>query len=128
MVELVALVTSLALLQTFVFAFQVGQARVKYGVKAPETSGKDKFERIFRVHQNTVEQLVIFLPALWMFAYFVRADVAAGLGLIFIIGRQVYRSEYLNDPASRSPGFGIGAAVTSILILGSLIGALLDAL
>ena len=126
--ELVAIVTALALLQAFVFAFQVGQARVKYEVSAPMVSGPPEFERAFRVHQNTLEQLVIFVPSLWMFAYFLRADVAAGIGLVFVIARQVYRGAYLGNPDNRSAGFGIGATAMMILLIGGLVGAVIDLL
>ena len=126
--ELVAIVTALALLQVFVFAFQVGQARVKYEVSAPAVSGPAEFERVFRVHQNTVEQLVIFVPSLWLCAYFWRPDVAAGVGLVFVIARQVYRGAYIGDPANRSAGFGIGALAMMILLFGGLVGAVMDLL
>lgn len=121
--EILVIVTSIALLQVFVFAIQVGSARVKYGVNAPATSGAEEFERAFRVHQNTLEQLVILIPSMWMFAQFWRPDIAAGLGLVFVIGRQIYRSAYLKDPSGRSMGFSIGALATVILLLGALIGA-----
>ena len=126
--EYVAIITALALIQVFVFAVQVGQQRVKHGVKAPTTSGPPEFERAFRVHENTVEQLVIFLPSLWLFATYWRADVAAVLGLLFIIGRQVYRGAYMADPDKRSAGFGIGALATVILMLGGLVGAIMGLL
>ncbi|MCP4300707.1 MAG: MAPEG family protein, partial [Gammaproteobacteria bacterium] len=70
--EAVAIVTILALGQFVLFSIQVGSMRVKHGVKAPATSGHAEFERMFRVQQNTMEQLVVFIPALWMFAYFVK--------------------------------------------------------
>lgn len=121
--ELVAVVTSLALLQVFVFALQVGQQRIKHGVHAPAISGHPEFERAFRVHQNTVEQIVIFVPSMWMAAYFWSAAIAAGAGIAFIIGRQVYRNSYVKDPGKRSAGFGIGAAATMTLLIGSLVTA-----
>ena len=126
--EYVAIVTALALIQVFVFAVQVGAQRGKHGVKAPATSGPPEFERAFRVHENTVEQLVIFLPSLWLFATYWRADIAAGLGLLFVIGRQVYRGAYIRDPDKRSAGFGIGALATVILLLGGLVGAIMSLL
>jgi uncharacterized MAPEG superfamily protein len=86
-------------------------------------SGNSDFERSFRVHQNTVEQVVIFIPALWMFGYYVHPMTGAALGLVFIAARFVYRSSYLKDPKSRSMGFGIGAAAMSVLLLGGMIGA-----
>jgi len=124
--ELVAIVTGLAVLQMFAFAFQVGKMRMKHGVAAPASSGHPEFERANRIHVNTVEQMVIFLPGLWMFGYYVHAQIAAGLGLLFIIGRFVYRSAYLADPKKRSAGFGIGALATVTLVVGGMIGAAID--
>ncbi|MBT8079228.1 MAG: MAPEG family protein [Gammaproteobacteria bacterium] len=124
--EAVAIVTGLILIQTFHFAFQVGQARVKSGVSAPAMSGDDEFMRAFRVHQNTVEQLVLFIPALWMFAHYVHELTAAGIGLLFIVTRVIYRNTYMRDPASRAKGFGVGAVLMATLILGSIVGAGLE--
>ncbi len=121
--EYVAIITGLVLLQTVWFAIQVGTARGKYDCPAPATSGAPEFERANRVHMNTIEQLVILLPALWMFAYYVRPDVAAGLGLVFLIGRQIYRSAYLGDPSKRSAGFSIGMLAMLALLVGSIVGA-----
>ena len=124
--EYVAIVTCLALIQSFVFAIQVGQQRVKHNVRAPDISGDPEFERVFRVHQNTLEQLIIVIPALWIFASYWKAGVAAVIGLIFVISRQIYRNAYLADPAKRSTGFGIGAAAMTVLLLGGLIGAVMN--
>jgi glutathione S-transferase len=127
-VEYVAIVTSLALIQAFVFAWQVGQQRVRHEVRAPAVHGAPEFDRAFRVHQNTVEQLVIFIPALWIFASYWRADIAAGIGLVFVVSRQVYRKAYIEDPAKRSAGFGVGAAAMTVLMLGGLAGAVMNLL
>ena len=124
--EAVAIVTGLMLIQTFHFAFQVGQARVKHGVNAPATSGADEFDRTFRVHQNSVEQLILVIPALWMFANYVHALTAAGIGLLYIVTRVIYRGSYLSDPKGRGKGFGPGALLMAILILGSIVGAALS--
>jgi len=125
-VEAIAIVTILALVQVFVYAFQVGQARVKYEVSAPNIIGNPDFERAFRVHQNTVEQLIVFVPALWMFGYYVNALIGAGVGLVFIIARLIYRNAYLGDPNARGRGFGLGAAAMAVLLVGGLIGAALS--
>ncbi len=123
--EAVAIVTALAVLQLFWFAFLVGKERVKHGVHAPAMSGHQDFERACRVHQNTAEQLIILLPGLWLFAYYVHPLIAAGLGAVFIVGRMIYRSGYLADPSKRSTGFGLGALPMVVLVLGGLIGAAL---
>ena len=126
--EILVIVTSIILLQAFVFAIQVGSARVKYGVNAPAITGAPEFERAFRIHQNTLEQLIILIPSMWMFAQFWRPEMAAGIGLVFVVGRQIYRSAYLKDPGGRSMGFSIGALATVILLLGGLIGAVMGLL
>jgi uncharacterized MAPEG superfamily protein len=113
----VALVTLLILIQYKIFMMQVGRARVSSGLKAPATSGDELFERWIRVQMNTIEQMVVTLPAMWICAYFFRPDVAAGLGLLFLIGRFIYASAYTKDPAKRGTGFIIGFIANIGLIL-----------
>jgi glutathione S-transferase len=119
----VAIVTVLALLQFFWFGWQVGVARGKYNIPAPAITGNDMFERHFRVQMNTQEQLLAFLPALWIFASFISPLWAAVLGAIFIIGRGVYATTYVRDPKSRSIGFALTAIPNLLLLLGILIWA-----
>lgn len=119
----VAIVSAVALLQFFWFGWQVGVARGKYNIPAPAISGNDMFERVFRVQMNTLEQLVVFLPALWIFASFVSPLWAAALGAIFIVGRFVYASTYVRDPKSRSIGFALTAIPNLLMLLGILIWA-----
>lgn len=119
----VAIVTVAALLQFFWFGWQVGVARGKYNIAAPAVSGNEMFERVFRVHMNTLEQLVVFLPALWIFAAFISPLWAAVLGAIFIVGRAVYARTYVKDPKSRSPGFAMSALPVLALLVGILIWA-----
>ena len=94
------------------------------GVAAPATYGDPTFERYYRVQMNTVEQLVIFLPALALFAHTVNEPVAAGFGLVFILGRALYARGYLRDPAGRGPGFGLTILANAVLLLGGLAGAI----
>lgn len=122
--ELPAIVTALALLQFSWFSMQVGSMRAKHGVKAPAMSGPPEFERMMRVQQNTMEQLVIFLPALWLHAFLVNPLWAAGIGLVFVIGRFIYRAAYLRDPSQRSLGFVTGYLATAVLLVWALVRAL----
>ena len=119
-----AIVTALALIEYIVFSIRVGQARGQYGVEAPATTGHPVFERHFRVHQNTLEQLIIFIPALWLFAYYVSNRLGALLGLVFVVGRALYATGYVADPKQRSTGFGMSMVSTLLLLVGGLLGAL----
>jgi glutathione S-transferase len=118
----VSLVTIAALIVFFVVTINVGRARAKYGIKAPEMSGNPDFERVLRVQQNTLEQLSIFLPALWIFANFMNPIAAASLGAVWVVGRIIYAWGYYQAAEKRGPGFGISTMATIILILGSLVG------
>ncbi len=106
--ELIAIVSVLALLEYMIVSVLVGRARGKYGVEAPAISGNEIFERYFRVQQNTLEQLIIFIPALFLFGRYVSAPIGAALGLIFIVGRLLYLRGYVKDPAKR----GLGAMIS----------------
>ncbi len=123
---LVAIVAALALVEYFAFTTMCGMARGRLGVAAPSITGNPEFERYFRVQGNTIEQLVIFLPALFLFARFVSPPVAAGLGLVFILGRALYAWAYLSDPARRGPGFGLTLLSNAVLLVGGLVGALVE--
>jgi glutathione S-transferase len=119
----VDIVTALAVLQFLVFGFQVGKARARYGIKAPAISGNMIFERFFRVQQNTLEQLVIFLPGLYLFSHYFNPLAAAVLGAVYLVGRQIYAVAYVKDPAKRSVGYGLTFLPMVILVLGGLFGA-----
>jgi uncharacterized membrane protein YecN with MAPEG domain len=124
--EPIAIVTALALLEYFAFGIEVARARSRAGIEAPATVGDEIFERHFRVQQNTVEQLVLFLPALWLFGYYVSPLWGAGLGLVFIVGRFLYARGYVSQPSRRGTGFAVGEVAQGLLLLGGLIGAVLS--
>ncbi|MEQ8734781.1 MAG: MAPEG family protein [Rhodospirillaceae bacterium] len=122
---LTALATIGALFVYFYCMIQVGRARFKYDVKPPSVDGPEEFQRINRVHQNMLEQLIMFFPALWLFA-FAWGDLAAGvLGAIFAIGRILYAQGYYKAPEKRSGGFAVSSLTTIVLILGALVGTVM---
>ena len=120
--EPVAVVTVLALIQYFWFGINVGRARVKSSVDAPAISGDDVFDRTFRVHQNTLEQLVLTIPGLWLFGWYVSPLWSAVVGLVYIVGRGLYSIDYVRDPKSRARGFMIGWLAQVVLLIGTLVG------
>ena len=114
---LTSLVTLGAVILFFVMALRVAKARGTYNVPAPATSGDPIFERHFRVQMNTLEWLAMFLPALWLGAIWHSDRVAAGLGLVWIVGRIIYMVAYVADPKTRSLGFVVQMLATLSLIL-----------
>jgi len=120
--EYTALIILIALIQFLWFGARVGLGRGKYGVKAPSTTGNENFQRLYRVQQNTMEQLVIFIPAVVAFSVYV-SDVWVLLpGLAFVIARALYSYEYTTNPDSRTPGMGLTLLSNVALIVGALIG------
>jgi glutathione S-transferase len=117
-----ALVTILAVLFYFYTGARVSRARGKFGVSAPAITGHPDFERIFRAHANTLEWMPIFLPLLWLFAFYVNDVAAAVLGLIWIAARILYMVNYTKAASTRGPGFAIQGIVCGVLLVGALIG------
>lgn len=126
--EWVIIVTVLALLQYSWFGVQVGAMRGKHKVKAPATSGAPEFERMYRIHHNTMEQLVLILPLMWLFAHYVNATWAAGFGVVYLVGRFIYRAAYLKDPAGRGVGFTLTFLPSAVMAIWLLVDAIMNLL
>jgi glutathione S-transferase len=120
MFQFTALVTLLSISFYFFTSIQVSKARVAFGIKAPTVSGNPDFERVFRVQMNTLEWMPIFLPSLWLFAFYINDALAAALGLVWIIGRILYLTGYSQAAAKRGLGFGIQGAAALLLWVGAL--------
>lgn len=117
-----ALVTWLALALYFALAYKVGGARAKHKVMPPLTEGPDEFMRIWRVHQNTTENLMLFLPSLWLFALYLSPVWAAVLGLLWVLARLVYAMGYYQSAEKRLPGFIASILIVAVLLTGALWG------
>jgi len=115
-----AVVSLLALLMYFWMSLQVARAHGKTGIEPPAMTGHPLLERAVRVQSNTLEWLPIFLVSLWLFAIYWNELVAAGLGIVWIVGRLVYSAGYMADPAKRSTGFLIQLLASAVLLLGAL--------
>jgi glutathione S-transferase len=121
------LVLTLILVQYISFAMKVGGARQKHSIEAPAINGHPEFERYYRVHQNTLEQLIVFIPLYLVFPQMAEArgwmgyEMVSIAGVLWIIGRYIYASNYVKDPASRGKGFLISFLPTVLLLLGTLV-------
>jgi glutathione S-transferase len=120
MYHFTALVTCLAMLFYFFASVQVSRARIAYGVKLPAISGHPDFERVFRVHMNTLEWMPVFLPSLWLFAVYISDTIAAAIGVVWILGRILYMAGYTKAVEKRGPGFAIQALACIVLLIGAL--------
>ena len=117
---LTAIVTLLIGILLFVFSARVGKERARTGIKAPTMGGDNTLECAVRVHMNTIEQLVIFLPAMWLMAMIVDDQYASIVGAIWIVGRMLYSRGYMSDPSKRSMGFLTGFLAFVIATLWTL--------
>ena len=123
---LTSVVVVLALVVYTWMSFKVGGARGKYNVQAPSTDGPPEFLRIYRAHMNTLEQLVVFVPALALFASAWGDMLAAIIGVFWPIGRFMYAQAYYQAAEKRGPGFGISFLSSAILLVGGLVGAIME--
>ena len=121
------MLSSIALLVYYFTLFRAGIARRKFGVPAPSHDGPDEYVRHVRVHQNTLEHLALFLPGLWLFAFAVDPLWAAGIGILWPIGRIAYALGYYKAAEKRAIGLYISMPPIYIFVLGSLIGFVLEA-
>ena len=110
-----AFVSLLAVALYFFLATRVAVAHVAYGIKHPATTGNPDFERIFRVHMNTLEWMPTFMIPLWLFAIYVSDWGAAVLGLVWIAGHIWYYVGYREAAERRMPGFFIQSGACALL-------------
>jgi glutathione S-transferase len=116
-----SIITVSALLVYFITIINVGRARVKYSIMPPAMSGDPNFERALRVQENMLEQLIFFLPLMWIFSSYVSELWGAILGGIWILGRVIYAWGYYQEAKKRTLGFGISSLSGMSLLLGCLI-------
>jgi uncharacterized membrane protein YecN with MAPEG domain len=116
------LVIVLAVVEVMVLGIMVGRGREKYGVPAPATTGHPTWERLNRAHQNSLEQLVLFIPLL--FAYTLNTGLQTGiaLGVVYLVARILYAVGYVRDPARRRVGAFLTFGVLTWLAIGAIVG------
>ena len=124
-IEVVSLV---ALLQYLIFGALVGQARGKYGIEAPATTGHEMFERVYRVQMNTLELLIVFIPSLWLAARHFSPIWVSCVGAVYIVGRLLYYRAYTRAPATRALGHLLSLGPTVALLIAAFIGLFKDGL
>ena len=122
--SLPALMTLFAVLWLLFTAFMVGRARGKYKVPAPATTGDPAFERAFRVQMNELENLVAFLPAMWIFAWFGNPRLAALACAVYLVGRVAFAVGYWRQARQRRHGYTISMMTMAITWVAALVAVL----
>ena len=100
----------------------VGTTRSKHKIFPPAMSGHAEVERALRVQGNTVEQVVIFLPLLWVATLYFHGWMPPALGLVWCIARVMYAVGYMKEAKKRGPGFGIASLASLALLVLSIWG------
>jgi uncharacterized MAPEG superfamily protein len=123
----VTAIAMLALIEYLYFGTEVGRARARSGLQAPAVTGDPPFERVLRAQYNTLEQLIVFLPALYAAGYNQHELYAVAAGVAFLVGRAMYFRSYVADPTRRGPGMMVTMVATLALVVGGLVGAVIAA-
>ncbi len=120
---LAAIDTLLAVVLTFVLGGRVGYMRGRCKIEAPATTGHPDFERAFRIHANTVENFVLFVPLLWIASLSYGGMIPFWLGIVWVLSRIVYAWGYSQQNTQmRGPGAGLGFLSLVGLLALSVIG------
>ncbi|MDX1918681.1 MAG: MAPEG family protein [Candidatus Caenarcaniphilales bacterium] len=120
------LITLLSLVVYIATIVNVGRARHKFNVPVPQITGNPDFERVFRVQQNTLENMIIFLPGLWIFTVVVNSEWAAILGSLWLVARIIYAIGYSQSVPKRAFGFIFSMLVNVVLVISSFVGVLME--
>ncbi len=120
-----AIVTLLAVAFYFFIATRVAVAHRTYGVQLPAMNGNAGFERVHRAHMNMVEWAPVFFPSLWLCALYLHDATAAALGFVWIAGRYLYYTGYVQAVEKRIPGFAIQAGASALLFVGAAAGVVM---
>ncbi len=120
----IALVILLAVTEFLAFGFLVGGARARYKIEAPAISGHPVFDRTFRVHYNTLEMLVVFIPAIWLFGMYLNPRWGAIIGAVFLVGRLIYAVGYIKAAHQRSFGALLTFGSVAVLLAGAIFGVI----
>lgn len=112
-----ALITLATLSLLFGCVWYVGAARGRYRINAPATTGPEGFERAFRVQMNTLENVVIFLPAMWLAAIYFSPRIAAVIGAVWVVARVWYAVAYARNPKSRGTPFVVAFLAWGALMI-----------
>ena len=119
----IALVVLLALLEFMVFGFLVGSARAaatRYPRRHPR---HPVFERTFRVHYNTLEMLVVFIPSIWLFGTYSNPRWVPSSARWF--SRWAALGDRLHSCAGKGElGAMLSIAALALLLVGALYGVI----
>jgi len=120
---LTAAVTLLAVLVALWTAILVARTRRRVSIPPPAVSGSPELECALRVQANTVEQFILFMPALWVAAIYFQGWVPPIIGLIWCVGRILFALGYKAiKPSARAPGFALTILSTLALVILAAIG------
>jgi len=103
-------------------AVQVAKARGRFGIKAPATTGDPGFERVFRAQMNTIENTLVFLPVLWISAFYGLPVLYLVAGAIWLLARVWYVQAYSAEAARRGLAFTISMAALGVLLADAGLG------
>ena len=101
-IDLTILVTVATAILVMVLSFKSGAAKRANGLRPYDLIENETARIADRIHMNTVESVVVFLPLLWVGAVYADAMIASILGVIWVLSRVGYAYAYAKEPSSRA--------------------------
>ena len=121
MIELPLTSLGTILIVAFTFYASSGAGKMRGKIQAPAVTGDPEFEKAFRIHYNTIEQLVLFLPVLWLSAPYWGDEFGGGVAAVWVVGRIIYARAYQRDPSTRTVGFVITLLALAVAFIAACI-------
>jgi glutathione S-transferase len=108
----------------FIQSLMVTSSRIKNKIPYPLTTGNEVFERVFRAHYNTLENLPLIIPLVAIFGAIINPLLATISGMSWGTLRILYALGYAKSAKDRHPAGGLSSLILLFLLLGSIYGLL----
>ncbi len=111
------MVTVIALLHLFALDVYLSFHKFKHGVKDSEIVNDQNFQKINKIFKNATQELVLFLPLIWIFSLITSDNLTGLVGIAWLITRLNYDFSYFRHPQKVSWTMALDSLVILTLFI-----------